>query len=81
MGGDRVEQLLVGQSRITKVQLRERRTLLAQEVAHGDAGARGELAHHGSARRGLQVLDDVSSIPALRIIARVLRDVPHSGLW
>jgi hypothetical protein len=78
---DRIEQLLVRQLGVAEAELAIRRAFLAEDIAW-ETPIRSTSCRT-SAREGgvLRYSTTCGSIPALRIMARVLRDVPRAGLW
>ena len=75
-------KLVVGQGRVVEPELGIGRALLAQQRTQRKAHARDQAAA-SSARDGgvLRYSITCGSMPALRIMASVLREVPQAGLW
>ena len=62
---DGVEKFIVGQGGVAQAQFVKGRALLAQHVAHAEAGPLEELAQQQPRRRGFQVLNDVRLDPGV----------------
>lgn len=78
---DRVQKLVVGQRRVGQAKLGEGRALFAEKRAEGfpvAAASAQTVSRLGGVFRYSMM---VGSIPAARIRARVLREVPQAGLW
>ena len=77
---DGIQHLVVGEGRIAEPQIRVRRARLAQDIAHREAGARQQLHEQSPAGGVFRYSTTCGSIPALRIIARMFRDVPQDRI-
>ena len=81
MLADGIQKLIVRQARVREAELAEGRSLLTEQITDLHARPLGKLAHQGPVWGRLQVLDHVRLDAGVADEARVLRDVPQSGLW
>ena len=75
-----VDQLRIGHARRAQLQFGEQGFLGAHGVDDGLAGGGDQRLQRGAIRGVLRYSMTRGSAPLLRIMARVLREVPHLGL-
>ena len=80
MGEYGVEQLLVGEPRILEPELGVWCPLLTEKLSNRDPHCSHELAKFSFEGGVLRYSMTTGSMPAWRISASVLREVPHAGL-